>query len=162
MTLAWTSTHTSPVSGSPYRMPDVGSSDTPHGGAQIVTPDGRSLPLVSATLRVEAGGGLARVVLEQTFENPYDDTLRVTYKMPLPVDGAVSGYAFRVGTRTISGKVDRKEQARARFEQAVASGKTAALLEQEKGDVFTQEIGNIPPRQTIVAEITIDQRLAWT
>src|SRR4051812_42181141 len=105
MTLAWTPAH--PSSGSPYRVPDVRTPDAPHGGAQILTPDGRSLPLVSAKLRVDAGGGLARVVLEQTFENPYPETLRVTYKMPLPVDGAVSGYAFRIGMRTIIGKVDR-------------------------------------------------------
>ena len=163
MTLAWTSAPSSgPCSSpSPYRMPDVRSPDAPLAGAQIVTPDGRSLPLVSAKLRVEAGGGLARVVLEQTFENPYDETLRVTYKMPLPVDGAVSGYAFRIGSRSVTGKVDRKESARARFEEAIVQGRTAALLEQEKADIFTQEIGNIPPRRTIVAEITIDQRLAW-
>jgi Ca-activated chloride channel family protein len=73
----------------------------------------------------------------------------------------VSGYAFRIGNRTITGKVDRKERARARFEEAIVQGKTAALLEQDKADIFTQEIGNIPPRRTIVAEITIDQRLAW-
>ncbi len=152
MTLAWTAAHSS--SGSPIRVPDVFS-------PQILTPDGRSLPLVSAKLRVDAGGGLARVVLEQTFENPFPETLRVTYKMPLPIDGAVSGYAFRIGTRTITGKVDRKESARARFEEAIVQGRTAALLEQNKADIFTQEIGNLPAGATIVAEITIDQRLAW-
>ena len=162
MTLAWTSSSSPSSSGSPYRMPDDRFPHAPQRGAQILTPDGRSLPLVSAKLRVEAGGGLARVVLDQTFENPYEDTLRVTYKMPLPVDGAVSGYAFRIGARTITGKVDRKEAARARFEEAIASGRTAALLEQDKADIFTQEIGNVPPHSTIVAEITIDQRLAWT
>ena len=147
---------------SPYRMPSVRSNDeAPLGGAEMLTPDSRSLPLVAAKLRVEAGGGLARVVLEQTFENPYDDTLRVTYKMPLPVDGALSGYAFRIGERIITGRVDRKENARAQFEAAIVQGKTAALLEQDKADIFTAEIGNIPPRQTIVCEITIDQRLAW-
>jgi Ca-activated chloride channel family protein len=158
MTLAWNSANAR----SPYRMQSARSTEEASlGGAELLTPDGRSLPLVAAKLRVDAGGGLARVVLEQTFENPYDDTLRVTYKMPLPVDGAVSGYAFRIGTRTITGRVDRKETARARFEAAIAQGKTAALLEQDKADIFTQEIGNIPPRQTIVCEITIDQRLAW-
>ena len=162
MTLAWTSSSST----SPYRMqdvrsPDDNSSSHPGRSPELVTPDGRSLPLVSAKLRVEAGGGLARVVLEQTFVNPYDDTLRVTYKMPLPADGAVSGYAFTIGSRTISGKVDRKERARARFEEAIVQGKTAALLEQDKADIFTQEIGNVPPHRTIVAQITIDQRLAW-
>ena len=81
--------------------------------------------------------------------------------MPLPVDGAVSGYAFRVGDRTITGAVMPKEVARERFEQAIVEGKTAALLEQERPDVFSQALGNVPPRATIVARITVDQRLAW-
>lgn len=162
MTLAWTPA----ASSSPYRMQDARSRDdyddgSPIGGAEVRTPDGRSLPFVSAKLRIVAGAGLARVVLEQTFENPFEEALRVTYKMPLPVDGAVSGYAFRVGGRSITGRVDRKETARARFEEAIATGRTAALLEEDKADIFTQEIGNIPPRRTIVAEITIDQPLAW-
>jgi len=87
MTLAWNPANAR----SPYRMQSARSTDeadgAPLGGAELLTPDGRSLPLVAAKLRVDAGGGLARVVLEQTFENPYEDTLRVTYKMPLPVDG---------------------------------------------------------------------------
>jgi Ca-activated chloride channel family protein len=139
----------------PYRMPSYPDA------AELVTEDGRVLPLVSANLRIEAGGGLARVVLEQTFENTSTDTLHVTYKMPLPADGAVSGYAFTIGERTITGRVDPKETARERFEQALAQGKTAAILEQEKADIFTQELGNIPAKKTIVAKITIDQRLAW-
>jgi Ca-activated chloride channel family protein len=101
------------------------------------------------------------VVLEQTFENPHSETLHVTYKMPLPADGAVSGYAFTIGERTITGKVDKKQAAREQFERAVAEGKTAALLEQNRDDIFTQEIGNLPARATLVAKITVDQRLAW-
>ncbi|HUS28462.1 MAG TPA: VWA domain-containing protein, partial [Kofleriaceae bacterium] len=40
-------------------------------------------------------------------------------------------------------------------------GRTAALLEQERADIFTQQIGNIPPGEAVVARITIDQRLVW-
>jgi Ca-activated chloride channel family protein len=137
---------------------------TPEGassGAELVTSDGRSLSLVSAQLRGEAQGGIARLVLEQRFENTYDENLRVTYRMPLPTDGAVSGYAFVIADRTIKGVVDRKAAARERFERAIATGKTAALLEQERGDIFTQQIGNIPPKEAVVAKITIDQRLVW-
>ncbi|MDB4945641.1 MAG: Inter-alpha-trypsin inhibitor domain protein [Labilithrix sp.] len=159
MTLAYGS---APTPGSPYRMSATPADRDDLPGAELRAPDGRSLPLVGARLRARAGAGLARVVLEQTFENPYDETLHVTYRMPLPHDGAVSGYSFRIGARTIAGKIDRKESARARFEEAIATGHTAALLEQDKADVFTQEIGNLPARQTIVAEIVIDQRLGWT
>ncbi len=130
-------------------------------GAELVTSDGRSLALVSARLIGEAQGGLARLVLEQTFENSYDENLRVTYRMPLPADGAVSGYEFAIGDRVIRGTIDKKAQARERFERAVASGKTAALLEQERADIFTQQIGNIPARETLVARIIVDQRLVW-
>jgi Ca-activated chloride channel homolog len=130
-------------------------------GCELVTADGRALSLVSATLRGEAQGGLARLVLEQRFENPYSETLKVTYRMPLPADGAISGYEFVIGERVVKGTIDKKRQARERFERALASGRTAALLEQERADIFTQQIGNIPPREAIVARITVDQRLAW-
>ena len=130
-------------------------------GAELVTTDGRSLPLVSAALRGEAHGGIARLVLEQRFENRHDEALRVTYRMPLPADGAVSAYAFELDGRVIAGEIDRKASARERFEEAVASGRTAALLEQDRADIFTQEIGNIPPGCTVLARITVDQKLAW-
>jgi len=130
-------------------------------GAEVITSDGRSLPLVGARLAGEAKGGIARLVLEQTFENRHAETLHVTYRMPLPADGAVSAYAFQIADRTISGRVDRKAAAREQFEQAVAQGKTAALLEQNTNDIFTQQIGNLPAGETLIAKITVDVRLAW-
>jgi Ca-activated chloride channel homolog len=139
-----------PLDGHPYRR-----------GAELVTADGRSLPLVSARLHGSARGGVARLVLEQRFENRRAETLHVTYRMPLPPDGAVSGYAFVIADRTITGRVQRKQEARERFERAVAAGHTAALLEQERADIFTQSIGNLPANQALIARITIDQRLTW-
>ena len=130
-------------------------------GAELVTSDGRSLALTGARLAGRLQGGLGRLVLEQRFVNSYDENLEVTYRMPLPADGAVSGYEFVIGDRTIKGAIDRKRAARERFERAIASGKTAALLEQERADIFTQQIGNIPPSTAVIARITIDQRLAW-
>jgi Ca-activated chloride channel family protein len=130
-------------------------------GGRLVTADGRTLALRGATLRADARGGIARVVLEQTFENTFQEPLAVTYLMPLPADGAVSGYAFTIGEQRIVGEVDRRAAARERFEEAIASGHTAALVEQERSSLFTQEIGNIPAGTTVVAQITVDQKLAW-
>jgi len=130
-------------------------------GCELVTADGRTLALTAASLRVDARGGIARCVLEQRFENKFDERLHVTYRMPLPADGAVSGYAFTIGDRVVRGVVDRKQKARERFERAIASGHTAALLEQERADIFTQSLGNIPPGEAITVAIEIDQRLVW-
>lgn len=120
-----------------------------------------TLPLVSAALRCDARAGVARVTLEQRFKNEQREPMHVTYTLPLPADAAVSGFRFRIGDRTIEGAIDKKKRARERFEEALASGKTAALLEQDRTSLFTQEIGNIPPGAEVVCEIAIDQRLRW-
>ena len=130
-------------------------------GARLVTLDGRDLPLRRIDIRGQARGGLARITLEQRFQNPYPEPLRVTYQVPLPPAGAVSGYAFRIGDRRIVGEVDRIEAARERFEEALLEGRTAGLLEQDRSSLFTQELGNIPPGVEVVAELIIDQRLRW-
>ncbi|MBK9515856.1 MAG: VWA domain-containing protein [Anaeromyxobacter sp.] len=133
----------------------------PSAGGRLVTADGRPLPLTGTRLTAHAAGGLCRVLLQQRFHNPHAEPLRVTYLFPLPHDGAVSGFAFTIGGRRVVGEVDRLKAARDRFEQAILEGKTAGLLEQVRGSVFTQELGNVPPGAEVVAEITVDQRLAW-
>ena len=115
-------------------------------GARLVTVDGRGLPLRRVDIRGRAQGGLARITFEQHFQNPYPDPLHVTYQMPLPAEGAVSGYAFRIGERRIVGEVDRVAAARERFEDALLEGRTAGLLEQDRSSLFTQELGNVPAR----------------
>src|SRR4051812_47209116 len=138
-----------------------GSLNNESNGGRLVTADGRTLALRGATLRADARGGVARVVVEQRFANSFAEPLAVTYLMPLPADGAVSGYAFTIGERRIVGEVDRRAAARERFEEALATGRTAALVEQERSSLFTQEIGNIPAGAEVVAELVIDQKLAW-
>jgi Ca-activated chloride channel homolog len=130
-------------------------------GGRLVSLDGRTLPLTGAALAADAKAGVVRVTLTQTFHNPHAEPLRVTYSLPLPADGAVSGFSFTIGDQRIVGEVDTKKQARARFEDAVLSGRTAAILDQERTSLFTQEVGNVPPRLSVVCEVTIDQKLAW-
>lgn len=130
-------------------------------GGRLVAADGRELPLTATALRGDARGGIARVVLEQRFENPFEEPLRVSYQVPLPADAAVSGYAFRIGDRRVVGEIDRRADARQRFEEAILDGRTAALLEEDRADLFTQELGNVPPGEEVVVEISIDQPLAW-
>lgn len=130
-------------------------------GGRMVASDGRTLPLKAASLSADAKGGIIRVVLEQRFVNPYSEPLGVTYQMALPADGAVSGFAFRIGEDRIVGEVDTKSKARERFEEAILDGRTAAILDQERSSLFTQQVGNIPPHTEVVAELTVDQKLLW-
>lgn len=130
-------------------------------GGRLVAVDGRVLPLTGVGLRAEARGGIARVTLEQRFTNPYTEPLRVSYQVPLPPDGALAGYTIRLGERRIIGEVDRLAAARERFEEALLDGRSAGLVEQDRPNLFTQEIGNIPPGAEVVVELQVDQRLLW-
>jgi Ca-activated chloride channel family protein len=121
----------------------------------------RSLPLEHAHAAVDATEGLARVVLRQRFANAHDLPLEITYSLPLPPEAAVSGFSFRIGDKLIVGQVDRKAEARERYEEALTRGHTAALVEQERDTLFTQSLGNVPPRTAIEAEIVLDLKLRY-
>ena len=128
---------------------------------RLVALGAAALPLIGTRLRVEAAGGMARVVCEQRLKNPHSELLHVSYSLPLPADAAVSGFAFVIGERRIVGEIERTAVAREQFEEALLSGRSAAILEQERSSLFTQELGNIPPGATITAEVTLDQPLLW-
>lgn len=130
-------------------------------GARSASTEGRALPLVGARIECDAAGGLARVQFTQTFENRHPEPLHVTYKLPLPADAAVGGFAFEIGGKRSVGKVETKKKARETFEEAILQGRSAALLDQETSSLFTQELGNVPPGATVSVEVTLDCPLAW-
>ena len=130
-------------------------------GGRLVATDGRELPLKSATLRSQARAGFARTVVEQHFVNPRREPLSVVYKLPLPADGAVSGFTFDVAGERIVGVIETRQGARERYEEALMNGQSAALLEEDRSSLFSQEVGNIPPGGDVRIEIVVDHPLAW-
>lgn len=68
---------------------------------------------------------------------------------------------MKVGHRIIEGDIQERQAARARYEQAKSSGQRAALVEQERPNIFTTSVANIPPRGEIVVEIEYQQTLKY-
>jgi Ca-activated chloride channel family protein len=123
-------------------------------GAALVSVDGRHYPLEAARVAAETSGGIVCSTLVQTFRNPYAEPLEVIYTLALPADGAVIGYAMRLGSRVIRGEVRGRKDARAAYENALFEGRAAGLLEQDRDDTFTQRLGSLPAGEP--AEITIE------
>ena len=111
-------------------------------------------PLKHTDVKVNISGFIARVTVTQTFSNPYDEKIEAVYVFPLPHTAAVDDMTMRVGERRIVGVIQRRAEARAIYAQAVQQGKTASLLEQERPNIFTQAVGNIPPGEQIHIEIS--------
>jgi hypothetical protein len=131
-----------------YELPDHSGRLIGKRGAQKI-----GLPKVEADYDVHVRGDLATVVVEQSFENPTGATIEPTYQFPLYEKAAVYGMTMRVGDRVIESEVQRKEQARETYEKAKRQGKKAALLEQDRPNLFTQKVANVEPDQKV--EITL-------
>jgi Ca-activated chloride channel homolog len=109
--------------------------------------------LKETRVEAEISGVLARIRVEQVFENPYPEQLEAVYVFPLPEDAAVDRYWFEVGEKVVRGVVKMREEARQEYEQAKSQGRKAALLEQVRPDIFTQSVANIPSAGTITVHL---------
>ena len=58
------------------------------------------------------------------------------------------------------GRVEEREKAFEEYDEALATGHGAYLLDEERADVFTVSVGNVPPGQEVVLRITTVAELA--
>jgi Ca-activated chloride channel family protein len=121
----------------------------------------RTFSLQHTEVDAEVSGFLASVTVTQVFENPYTEPLEALYVFPLPEKAAVDGMELVIGERISKGVIQTREQARATYEQAKSEGKTAALLDQERPNVFTQSVANILPGERIRVRIHYVDRLPY-
>jgi len=119
------------------------------------------LPLKSVNIQATVADRIADVTVEQEFHNPCSDPLEAVYTYPLPGGCAVSFFQLKVGDQIIVGKVQERQQARQVYQQALADGKRAALLEQERDDVFTVSLGNLPPGDHVVVTVKYSEKLPY-
>jgi Ca-activated chloride channel family protein len=110
----------------------------------LTTDTGRALPLVSLTGDAVATGLHATWTLVQSYHNDTDDTVEVTYTFPLPGRFATGAFTFTCAGRRIVGELRERGEARATYDDAVATGLSAALLEEDRPEVFTVSLGNVP------------------
>jgi len=98
-------------------------------------------------------GPTIRARVTQLFRNTTKDWMEATYVYPLPPGGAVDTLKMVVGDRVVVGDIQERQQARATYERARASGRKAALTEQERPNIFTNSVANIAPGETILVQI---------
>ena len=68
---------------------------------------------------------------------------------------------MQAGERTLHGVIRERAQARQDYQQALDEGKRAALLEQERDDVFTIQLGNLPPGENATIRLTYSEELSF-
>jgi Ca-activated chloride channel homolog len=66
-----------------------------------------------------------------------------------------------VGGREIHAVIKEREEARKIYEQARNTGHTAALLDQERPNIFTQSVTNIPPGGKVTIKLSVLELLKY-
>jgi len=89
------------------------------------------LPLRRTDIRLHLTGGVLTTEVEQEFTNTSNHPLEAVYVFPLPSEATVTNMELRIGNRIIRSIVKEKQEAKKVYEEAKASGRKAALIEQE-------------------------------
>ena len=139
------------------------SDDSPGSGAMITTREDKEVPLPLKHTDVQASvlGYIATVKVTQQFHNPFDAKIEAKYVFPLPHNAAVNEFIMTIGERRIRGIIRERKEAEAIYAAAKSQGYVAALLTQERPNVFTQSVANIEPGKEIDVELNYFHTLEW-
>jgi Ca-activated chloride channel family protein len=113
----------------------------------------RPVALTGVRVRVELRGLAARTVLTQTFRNTETVPIEALYCFPLEEGSTVCAMRVRAGGRTLVAIAEEKEKAFKSYDDAMAAGHGAYLLDMERQDILALSAGNLTPGQEAEVEI---------
>lgn len=99
--------------------------------------------------------GAAHLVLRQLYRNPLEEPIEARYLFPAPAAGAISRLRFRIGEDWKVAELRERKEAVQIYETALLEGHRAGLLEQERDDLFTMSLGNIPAGGSAEVEVQL-------
>jgi len=125
-------------------------------GLLATSPHEAPVPVPLEGVKVEARlrDFCSRVTLTQRFRNQEKRPLEVVYVFPLEEGAAVCAFEALVGDRRVVAEVDEREAAFAKYDDAIAAGHGAYLLDEERPDVFTASLGNLPPGAELLLKVS--------
>ncbi len=119
------------------------------------------LPLKHTDVKARIDVFIATVEVTQQYHNPYDTKIEAVYVFPLPQSSAVTDFLMIIGDRRIRGLIREREEAKRIYQEAKARGHKAALLTQERPNIFTQRVANIEPGKDIEVQTTFFNPLKY-
>jgi Ca-activated chloride channel family protein len=117
------------------------------------------LPLKSTTVDVRIAGVIADVTVTQLYRNEGQRAIEARYVFPGSTRAAVHAMNVRLGDRLLTARIKEKQAARIEYESAKREGKTSALLEQQRPNVFQMNVANILPGDEVAVELRYTELL---
>ena len=116
-------------------------------------------PLLDTRAEVNINGVIAQVKVRQKYANRGSQPIHARYIFPGSTRAAVHGLTMTIGDRVIRAQIKERQAAQAVYDQAKSEGKSAALLSQERPNVFSMAVANILPGDVIEVELVYTELL---
>ena len=110
---------------------------------------------------LDVRGLVVAATVTQQYANSSTAPIEAVYVFPLPHDAAVYDMEIHIGNRVIRSVIREREEAKRVYEAAKSAGKHAALLEEERPNIFTTSIANIMPGDHIDVRMRYVEPLRW-
>lgn len=120
------------------------------------------LPLKKTDAVINISGVIAEIIITQRYTNEGKRPLHARYVFPASTRAAVHDMKMIIGDRIIRAQVMKRQAARQKYESAKKAGKSASLLEQQRPNVFSMNVANILPGDTIDVELSYTEFLVPT
>lgn len=120
-----------------------------------------TVPLVHTDVALDVRGLVAAATLTQQYINNTNEPVEAVYVFPLPHDAAVYDMEIRIGSRVIRSVIKEREEAKRTYEAAKSKGQRAALVEEERPNIFTASVANLMPGDHVDVRLRYVEALRW-
>ncbi|AZT85947.1 marine proteobacterial sortase target protein [Marinobacter sp. NP-4(2019)] len=117
--------------------------------------------LLTTDYRVTVSGLIADTRLRQSFENTSQQWREGVFVFPLPENASVYALTMTAGERVIVGEIKERAEAKRQYERAKKEGRRAARVDQQRPNLFTTRLANIPPGETVSVELHYQQAVRY-
>jgi len=118
--------------------------------AMMTTTNEEQLVLQGVRAEVALTAGMTEITVNQTYRNDEASPIEAVYTFPLPLDATLLEMNVQIADRHLKGTILARSEASERYENAIADGDSAAMLEQVEPGLFTMNVGNLQAGETCI------------
>ena len=119
------------------------------------------VPLVHTDAVLDVRGLVAAATVTQQYVNSESEAVEAVYVFPLPQDAGVYDLEIRIGNRVIRSEIHERQEAKRIYDEAKSEGRRAAIVEEERPNIFTTSVANIMAGGHIDVRLKYVEPLRW-
>lgn len=135
--------------------------DEPVSFGRMLGKEGEEISLKSVSISGVIEGLLYSSRITQTYKNETGKALEIIYTFPVGYKTALLGLEARIGEKWLIGEVIAKKAAEERYEKAISTGDAAIMVQEASPGLYTANLGNIRPGETVEVMIHCAQMLSF-